>query len=344
MALSAVACKGMITSYFMFSVRHNELRRNQLIFDNVGNPQNLNLLLYYLKVMKIHALDSLVRYRATFKNWLTVIIFLLLNKKNFVGILRITNSKIILQNRIHSWLVSYGVLAEFDKENESISFKYDGRTLIFKGAINNGDLAEVFGAEEFKNLRMKHDTVVDIGANIGDSSVYFAIEFGKVYAIEPFPSSFKYIPINAKINGLEDKIVPLNFAVGPSSNYIYISDEIENSTNLTANKTQGTFKVKVVTLSEIVKEYFIPKQSLLKIDCEGCEYEIFNSVKKETLNVFDEIIIECHKSFKMCRLLANEINELGYQVLLSRKEFKTGYIHAISKIDGGLALPTIRKD
>jgi len=52
----------------------------------------------------------------------------------------------------------------------------------------NGDLADVFGSEEFKSMNFLNKIVLDIGANIGDSSIYFAtLGAKKVMAVEPFP-------------------------------------------------------------------------------------------------------------------------------------------------------------
>jgi len=52
----------------------------------------------------------------------------------------------------------------------------------------NGDLADVFGSEEFKSMNFLNKIVLDIGANIGDSSIYYAtLGAKKVMAVEPFP-------------------------------------------------------------------------------------------------------------------------------------------------------------
>jgi FkbM family methyltransferase len=50
--------------------------------------------------------------------------------------------------------------------------------------------------------------------------------------------------------------------------------------------------VEAVTLDDIVGRHGIREGAALKMDCEGCEYEVLSAVKPETLRVFDQIPIE----------------------------------------------------
>jgi ribosomal protein L11 methylase PrmA len=61
------------------------------------------------------------------------------------------------------------------------------------GAKNNGDAyIDVFLKQEYQFLPVKDRTVIDIGANVGDSSIYFALRGAdKVIALEPLPTSYK---------------------------------------------------------------------------------------------------------------------------------------------------------
>ena len=93
--------------------------------------------------------------------------------------------------KILSWAqlyaFSYDFSYEIDSERNLVSFQASGKNIILTDAINNGDIAEIFGANPFRILNPKGKTVIDIGANIGDSSIYFAINGAtKVFAVEPY--------------------------------------------------------------------------------------------------------------------------------------------------------------
>jgi tRNA G37 N-methylase Trm5 len=69
---------------------------------------------------------------------------------------------------------------------------------------------EVFDHGEYNALNANGKTVVDVGAYIGDSSIYFALKGAKrVIAIEPCPKAFKEMLDNIRLNNLEDVIVPI---------------------------------------------------------------------------------------------------------------------------------------
>ncbi|MCH7561417.1 MAG: FkbM family methyltransferase [Thaumarchaeota archaeon] len=62
------------------------------------------------------------------------------------------------------------------------------------GGINNGDLRGVFLRDNYKFLPVENKIVLDIGANIGDSSIYFALKGSKkIISLEPFPKNYEMV-------------------------------------------------------------------------------------------------------------------------------------------------------
>ena len=65
----------------------------------------------------------------------------------------------------------------------------------------------------FKSLLQPHDTVLDIGANIGCTSLLFGALARKVYSFEPSPSTYRWLVQNvqsAKLTNVE----PVNLGLG----------------------------------------------------------------------------------------------------------------------------------
>jgi FkbM family methyltransferase len=99
------------------------------------------------------------------------------------------------------------------------------------------------------------------------------------------------------LNNLKEKIILLNAALGvtkgkikvPKKNY-NINYNIYKSFNYRANGFGDTL-TDVVTLNEVLK--YIDQPYLLKMDCEGCEYDIITK-DYENVRKFDNIIFEFH--------------------------------------------------
>jgi FkbM family methyltransferase len=133
--------------------------------------------------------------------------------------------------------------------------------------------------------------VIDIGASIGDSAIYFALKGAShVYAFEPLPAVYKIALQNIKLNNLEDKITLINAAVGSKEGKVKVpsSINIEESGGFSITN-QGDVEVPVISFNNIIKMTKDPY--LLKMDCEGCEADIIFSTE---LN-FDKIFVELHQ-------------------------------------------------
>ncbi|MCW1297631.1 MAG: FkbM family methyltransferase, partial [Candidatus Rehaiarchaeum fermentans] len=140
-----------------------------------------------------------------------------------------------------------------------------------------------------------HGTVIDVGAYNGDSSIYFALNGAeRVIALEPFPENFELAKENIEINNLEDKIVLLPYAFareeGEMEFYASKSNPNANSLKPISEITKGiefdVIKVKSISLQKIVNDFKISSISLLKLDCEGCEYDTLPYLSDE---LYDKI-------------------------------------------------------
>ena len=73
---------------------------------------------------------------------------------------------------------------------------------------------KVFEEEDYKFLNVKNKNILDIGAFVGDSPIYFILKGAKkVYAIEPHPDVYNEMLENIKLNSMEDKIIFSNISL-----------------------------------------------------------------------------------------------------------------------------------
>lgn len=131
--------------------------------------------------------------------------------------------------------------------------------------------------------------VVDLGANRGEFSEFIAHKYGcRVLAVEPVPQVFKAI----KDGGLIKKF---NYCIAGKSEKRKLSVPLDTCANLyQRGDTSQVVEVNCVTLDNFLEENHIEHVDLLKIDIEGAEIELFESIKKEILDRIDQITVEFH--------------------------------------------------
>jgi FkbM family methyltransferase len=161
----------------------------------------------------------------------------------------------------------------------------------FKGNVKFGrmywPILEVFDYGEYKLLGVKDRVVVDVGAFVGDSAIYFALKGArKVIAIEPHPEAYREMLDNIRLNNLENIIVPINaYLVSEQGKADLEDDEIKGSVSTHQNYDDRAL---VVTLNNIISKYGIDGDTALKMDCEGCEYDIIlNDYAHELISKLD---------------------------------------------------------
>jgi len=197
-----------------------------------------------------------------------------------------------------------------------------------------GFICEVFEEEEYKFLNVKDKNVLDIGAFVGDSPIYFILKGAKkVYAIEPHPGAYNEMIENMKLNNTGDKIVPINMGISYEKDYITIDVKDIARVAFSIFKSNNNIGIKVPAgkLSDIIDKYNIDAQ-ILKMDCEGCEYDIilkdYNTIKE-----FDEIGFEYHAyntKIPVSKLL-EKLNKDFECKIIKEKSKDIGLIHCIRK-------------
>ena len=287
-------------------------------------------------------LETLRRYRKTYKNWIKVLYRV--RNKNFPFYAELRNkssskSQSLIENGEQASLISLGMDVDFDSKQECLVFKYRDKQIYMKGAdFGHGDIRGVFFYENYKSLIQEGQTVIDIGVNIGDSAVYFAANGMNVVAIEPYPKNANLASINAELNGFADKITVFNAALGATNGRIKIDANSFPDIGSGLKPADKGTEIPILTLDEILMKSGI-KEAFLKMDCEGCEYDGLLKSSDQTILKFKKIAIEYHYGPE---ILVERLKNLGYYVEFTKprithnkftrvKNFKEGYIYASRK-------------
>jgi len=287
-----------------------------------------------------HIMNIRNRYKTAYKNYMSVM-WDIWREKN--------KTKVILQNGDSNYVnkdlaMEYaGLIAnknvhiyDLHLDSDGIKFTYNGKNITMEYGTGASAIGDVFGLEEYSFLEVENEIVIDIGSNIGDSPIYFALNNAKkVIALEPYPYLYNIALKNIKKNGIEDKIILLNAGYGQDS-IIKVNPDFKADVNYDLKPFNGGVDVKSFSLKTILNDYHIDN-AVLKMDCEGCEYNIIKE-DNDTLRKFKRIEMEYHYGYEK---LKEKLEEVGFTVTYSEphKSFNKnatehnmvlGYIYAKS--------------
>lgn len=237
-------------------------------------------------------LHFILPFRKTYRNYFTVVLSMKRQKYPITAILR--NGTIKQYNRLEE--------IRFDLANipyDAISDIVTIDDIKFVGGIHNGDIVGVFIEKDYEILPVNDRVVMDVGANIADSSIYFVKRGAKkVYALEPNLELYQLAKRNIDLNLMSD-IIEIRFA-GCSSHKSVDSNP------------------PFFSLEEIIASNN-PTPDILKVDCEGCEYDIIMNSSTISLQSFDFILVEYHYGY---RDLSKKLKSCGFRVNVSGPEFR----------------------
>ena len=189
-------------------------------------------------------------------------------------------------------------------------------------------LSEIFYDEDYAKFPVQTKIVIDIRGFNGDSAIYFTLKgAAKVISLEPFPKNYEIANKNIYKNNFENTVVLLNAACAKENGFIKINSDYVGSDNIAKNEKLGV-EIPTMNLENLVNYYNVI-DGCLKIDCEGCEYDILLSCPKNILRRFSHIMLEFHHGTNK---ILKKLNDCNYRVdikfLPNYKNNSRGYIFA----------------
>ena len=195
------------------------------------------------------------------------------------------------------------------KRNRTISFLYPDPVGQIKVVVrsNNGSDAFIFG-EVFEHryydflLPFSPETIMDLGANVGFTSIYFARKYpsAKIACVEPIPGNIQLLRNNLEMNNVQATIFPAAVATGDGRIRMEIAelDYGHKVAGMNYGKLLAGENVEVdaITVPSLIKQLTWKRIELLKIDIEGYEGLLLNE-NCDWLHRVDAICIECHEGY-----------------------------------------------
>lgn len=172
-----------------------------------------------------------------------------------------------------------------DKNPTKIWIRDCTTDLVIVGQLFSGD---EYGLERIKKINPNVKTIVDIGGHIGSFSRRAKNMFpaAMLYSFEPFEENYEMLQRNTKDLG---GVCIENCAIGGSryaSEFKICANHGTNNSGGTQivwsdNKEDGS--IPQISLSEVFDKYNLDTIDILKLDCEGSEYDIIPEAYKSGL-------------------------------------------------------------
>jgi FkbM family methyltransferase len=217
----------------------------------------------------------------------------------------------------------------FEKEKESYKVflkngislylrnEYFSDYLVFEQIFNFKEYEIVVGMIGLNNILAQKNIIIDAGANVGYTSVFFNhyLSNAFIFAIEPSFNNAQLCLKNFTLNNLNKNVHFYQRALSHESGMTFnLERDFRDGKDwaITTTKVEEG-EIKGITLIEIIEEHKLEFITLLKIDIEGAERFIFNhNVDLSFLKITKIIAIEIHDEFNVRELVYSILKDYNF--------------------------------
>jgi len=189
-------------------------------------------------------------------------------------------------------------------------------------------------------VKNKSGTVLDIGANIGNHTVFFSRTFKQVISFEPVPRNCWILKANLHLNEINN-VALVEKALSDKNGHEFLAhDDPYNTNNGLSPLPRGQFgigtRVEVVRGDDALRtmNYAAPI-TLIKVDVEGLEREVLKGLE-ETIREYRPTI--CWEAFTSEGVLATKttLADMGYRNFyhLTTSRFENRYMNKLANSFG----------
>ena len=138
------------------------------------------------------------------------------------------------------------------------------------------------------------NVIIDCGANIGLSAIFYAHHFPEaiIIAVEPENSNFEMLVRNCRPY---KNIIPVQAGVWNKNTNLRLVNPTDQPWEMQVEEVTGQKSdIEAVSIPYLIQEYNLNKIDILKIDIEGSEKELFDANTDNWLPYTKILIIELH--------------------------------------------------
>ncbi|MEM3504401.1 MAG: FkbM family methyltransferase [Nitrososphaeria archaeon] len=272
-------------------------------------------------------IESLTCYIKAFSNWEEVILFrlgytnnIILKFRNGFELKLGSNQKGVLQCILH--LVSdHGINFTDQKSSKLTDWIIDKHNNIvivpqgIKFILDSFTDATIFSETflydiHFVDFDLTGKTIIEAGAFVGDTALYYASKGAKVYSFEPDVNTYNLAKKNIRLNkNLAKNITITNAAIG-KDRIINFPLNLGGVASQYVENAKKYIKIESLSIKSIVNKFNIKNPYLLHLDIKGNEFLVIDDVY---IKDFDRVRIEYST-----KINGKKLGDLNYILLKLR--------------------------
>lgn len=202
----------------------------------------------------------------------------------------------------------------------SYSYDYISQTIAIDGVYEIKDLELINSFLKNKFPDVLKGTCLDIGANIGNHTLFYAKYFNNIFSFEPLPMNFKLLEINT--NDLKNVKI-FNYAIGAenfSRDFFYDYRNLGGSSFKNINHDSlNKLSLPIKKLDDLNLD--LVNVTFIKLDVEGSEIDVIKGGLNTIKKTFPIIAFEQQKNdFQNgTSKVIEELKKIGYKKFLVSK-------------------------
>ena len=189
------------------------------------------------------------------------------------------------------------MIKEITHLNKKISINLHENEIVSSVINNSNNFFEVKFLDFVRNNFQKQKTIIDIGANIGNHSLYFSefLDYDEIVCFEPFEKNVELLKLN--LIGKNCRIMDYALSDSESEKILYNSQS-NNFGGFSLHSYDGSkgenksFFVKDKVVTKTLDSLNLSNVTMIKIDVEGHENSVLNggieTIKKNNPIIFIE--------------------------------------------------------
>jgi len=221
----------------------------------------------------------------------------------------IWNAAATTRNAFHNW-IRIGVIAGIASPSAipprsgldalaSVRLRFRTRLgpVLETQAGNASPIIEIFRDGEYEIPVRWHalNTIVDVGGHVGSFTLWAAWQApqARIVVLEPEPRNFADLSRNVDRNGLTDRVECIEAGLAPRSGSIELHVPVHRDNTSMFAAAGPSVAVAALSLGDVLERFTEPLD-LLKLDCEGAEWEVLPSLSRKVWERLPTIVMECH--------------------------------------------------